>query len=236
MVDAGLLGRKTRPRLLRLLALSEPWRVVDLSHPLDDGTRPTRVTQRCGCARRGRSSATATGSRTCTSARTAARTSTPRPTSSRTGRPSTSCRCTCCVGPAVVVDLRDLGPREPVEWERLAARRAAGPHARPAHRLGPALGVGGVRGPPVPQRRGGAWELVDASACGWSASTRSASTRPAARALPAHEALLHAGGVVVENLTNLAAVDHPEPVLSVLPLPLRGVDGSPVRAVALLPA
>jgi hypothetical protein len=54
--------------------------------------------------------------------------------------------------------------------------------------------------------------------------------------LAAHRALLGAGGVVVENLTGLAAVDHPAPVLSVLPLALRGGDGSPVRAVALLPA
>jgi kynurenine formamidase len=35
--------------------------------------------------------------------------------------------------------------------------------------------------------------------------------------LAAHRALLGAGGVVVENLTGLAAVDHPAPVLSVLP-------------------
>jgi kynurenine formamidase len=45
--------------------------------------------------------------------------------------------------------------------------------------------------------------------------------------------LLGAGGVIVENLTNLEAVDFPDPLLSVLPLRLRDADGAPVRAVAL---
>jgi kynurenine formamidase len=48
----------------------------------------------------------------------------------------------------------------------------------------------------------------------------------------AHFAVLGAGGVIVENLRNLAAVRSPEPVVSVLPLPLAGADGAPVRAVA----
>jgi len=52
---------------------------------------------------------------------------------------------------------------------------------------------------------------------------------------PCHHLIAAAGGVIVENLTNLAALDGvPEPVLSVLPLPLTGADGAPVRAVALL--
>jgi kynurenine formamidase len=49
----------------------------------------------------------------------------------------------------------------------------------------------------------------------------------------AHEAVLGAGGVIVENLRNLAAVRALDPVLSVLPLRLRSADGAPVRAVAL---
>jgi len=48
----------------------------------------------------------------------------------------------------------------------------------------------------------------------------------------AHFAVLGAGGVIVENLRNLAAVGSPEPVISVLPLKLAGADGAPVRAVA----
>ena len=50
---------------------------------------------------------------------------------------------------------------------------------------------------------------------------------------PCHRMIAAAGGVVVENLTNLAAVDFPDPFLSMLPLRLAGADGAPVRAVAL---
>ncbi|TYD00369.1 cyclase family protein [Arthrobacter echini] len=51
--------------------------------------------------------------------------------------------------------------------------------------------------------------------------------------LPFHAIFLGAGGVIVENLTNLAAVTWDDPLVSVLPLPLVGGDGAPVRAVAL---
>ena len=56
---------------------------------------------------------------------------------------------------------------------------------------------------------------------------------PADATFPCHHLIAAAGGVIVENLTNLAAVDFPDPVLSVLPLRLTGADGAPVRAVAL---
>ncbi len=51
--------------------------------------------------------------------------------------------------------------------------------------------------------------------------------------LPVHSVILGAGGAILENLTNLDAVTWPNPVVSALPLKLRGLDGSPVRAVAL---
>ncbi|MFI7584958.1 cyclase family protein [Kocuria sp. M1N1S27] len=51
--------------------------------------------------------------------------------------------------------------------------------------------------------------------------------------LPVHAAVLGAGGVIIENLTNLHAVTWRDPVLSALPLRLSGLDGSPVRAVAM---
>lgn len=50
--------------------------------------------------------------------------------------------------------------------------------------------------------------------------------------LPFHRAFLGAGGVIVENLTNLAAITWPRPTFTALPLPLSGMDGSPVRAIA----
>lgn len=49
----------------------------------------------------------------------------------------------------------------------------------------------------------------------------------------AHHAVLGAGGVIAENLTGLAAVDFDSPVVSLLPILLRGADGAPVRAVAM---
>ncbi|WP_104116186.1 cyclase family protein [Arthrobacter sp. B1805] len=51
--------------------------------------------------------------------------------------------------------------------------------------------------------------------------------------LPFHTAFLGAGGVIIENLTNLVEVTWDRPVVSVLPLALAGADGAPVRAVAL---
>ena len=58
-------------------------------------------------------------------------------------------------------------------------------------------------------------------------------------ALPAHHVLAAAHAVIVENLTNLAAlaaaVDGARDPVTIwlLPLPLAGTDGSPVRAVAV---
>ncbi|KAI9465192.1 putative cyclase [Lactarius psammicola] len=59
-----------------------------------------------------------------------------------------------------------------------------------------------------------------------------------------HRAVLGAGGLIVENLTNLdgllaaqkkvTAEPGPEVIVSVLPLRIAGCDGSPVRAVAWL--
>jgi kynurenine formamidase len=49
----------------------------------------------------------------------------------------------------------------------------------------------------------------------------------------AHLPILGADGVIVENLSNLDAIDRlRDPVVSVLPLKLSGSDGAPVRAVA----
>jgi kynurenine formamidase len=53
-----------------------------------------------------------------------------------------------------------------------------------------------------------------------------------AAGFPAHLAVLGAGGVIVENLRGLDAVRSAEPLLSVLPLRIAGADGAPVRAIA----
>ena len=53
--------------------------------------------------------------------------------------------------------------------------------------------------------------------------------------LPVHELMLGAGGLIIENLTNLGGVPDTGSELIALPLSLPGLDGSPVRAVAVLP-
>lgn len=50
---------------------------------------------------------------------------------------------------------------------------------------------------------------------------------------PSHIAFLGEGMIIVENLTNLAAIEKEVFNLIVLPLKITGRDGSPVRAIAL---
>lgn len=59
-------------------------------------------------------------------------------------------------------------------------------------------------------------------------------TTPGALSAPVHEFWLGNDGVIVENLTGLQQL--PERVeMTILPLPLAGLDGSPVRAIASYP-
>ncbi|EIN06591.1 putative cyclase [Punctularia strigosozonata HHB-11173 SS5] len=51
-------------------------------------------------------------------------------------------------------------------------------------------------------------------------------------AFDVHRVVLGAGGVIAENLTNLDALEEWGFIVSLLPLYLRGSDGSPIRAVA----
>ena len=50
---------------------------------------------------------------------------------------------------------------------------------------------------------------------------------------PCHHLIAKAGGVICENLTNLAAVTWDRPLVSLLPMKFIGIDGAPVRAVAM---
>ncbi len=52
--------------------------------------------------------------------------------------------------------------------------------------------------------------------------------------LPIHHILLGSGMIIVENLTNLEAVVGKKFDFYALPLKIKGADGSPVRAVAIL--
>ncbi len=50
---------------------------------------------------------------------------------------------------------------------------------------------------------------------------------------PVHHLIANAGGVICENLTNLEAIYFDRPVVSLLPMKFIGIDGAPVRAVAM---
>jgi kynurenine formamidase len=143
------------------------------------------------------------------------------------------------LGPAVVADVRGKPPRAPIEWEDLA------PHAE---RLVPGTMLLLQTGW---SRHWGAGSYFDHPYLGVEAAERvvdlgvrtvgldtlnldeTVLEGPHPTRFAAHHAVLGAGGVIVENLTNLEAVDWDEPVVSVLPLRLAGADGAPVRAVAL---
>ena len=47
-----------------------------------------------------------------------------------------------------------------------------------------------------------------------------------------HHAVLGAGAVIAENLTNLEAIQTGDWLVSLVPLKLGGLDGSPIRAFA----
>ncbi len=50
---------------------------------------------------------------------------------------------------------------------------------------------------------------------------------------PVHHLIAKAAGVISENLTNLSAINFENPLVSLLPMKFIGIDGAPVRAVAL---
>jgi kynurenine formamidase len=56
---------------------------------------------------------------------------------------------------------------------------------------------------------------------------------PSGRGSPNHRKFLGAGVVLLEWLTNLAAISRPRVLLVCLPLKLVGVDGAPMRAIAI---
>jgi arylformamidase len=49
----------------------------------------------------------------------------------------------------------------------------------------------------------------------------------------AHNTLLGAGVMLIEEMVNLGAVDWPAPLIVVAPLPIRDGDGAPARVLAI---
>lgn len=75
-----------------------------------------------------------------------------------------------------------------------------------------------------------AWYLVDKEVCLVGVDFPSVDHPP----YETHRALLGSGIVILENLTNLGAIPEDIIRLAAFPLRLRGRDGSPVRAVAII--
>ena len=143
------------------------------------------------------------------------------------------------LGPGVVVDVTGLAPRTPITWEHLA------PHA---DTFGPGV---------IVLLRSG-WDVhresdtyfthpyLDGDACARllalgvrtiGIDAINIDETPAGdldlERFRCHAQISAAGGVIVENLSGLGAIDFPAPVISVLPLRLAGGDGAPARAVAI---
>ena len=144
------------------------------------------------------------------------------------------------IGPVVIADVRHRDNREPITWEDLAPC---------ADRLGPGVILALQT----------AWSdryyrteryyrhpFLDPEACSRILDlgvrtlaidalnpdpTEPARSKPE---FPVHRLFLSAGGVIAENLTNLSAVDFPDPLLCLFPIRLGvNADGAPCRAVAL---
>ena len=143
------------------------------------------------------------------------------------------------LGRAVVADVRHVAAEDRIAWDDLSEV-----HGRLGAGVILVLHTGWSRHwGDIPRMRMHPWLDPDAARRIVEAGVRSVGIDglsvdatpedPAVTRFEAHLAILGAGGVIVENLTNLAALAGlRDPSLSVLPIALARSDGAPVRAVA----
>jgi len=143
------------------------------------------------------------------------------------------------VGPGVLVDARGVGARGRITWE----------HVQPvADRLGPGSIVLLHTGWSEHYGTDAYFEnpFLDADACrrmialgvrtfGIDAINidETPDDEHPGEGFPVHHLIADVAGVISENLTNLAAIDFADPLVSLLPIAFEAADGAPVRAVAL---
>ena len=146
---------------------------------------------------------------------------------------------TMFLGPATIVDVRGLDPRSTISWPQLEQSVSTMPPGSilvlhtgwsrywrsTAYLDHPFLSQDSAEGIVAAGIRTVAVDAMSVD--------ETAPPGDGAASFAAHDVLLGAGGAIVENLTNLEAVDFAEPMLSVLPIRLADADGAPVRAVAL---
>jgi len=142
-----------------------------------------------------------------------------------------------CIGPALVIDLSRVQPRELITVEHLAAY---------AQRIGPGsrllLKTGWSARVDSPEYRNDL-PRISLPLAEWLAGREIAllGVEPPSVAdvnspeelTSVHRTLLGAGIVIVEGLANLDALQQEEVTFIALPLKLEGGDGSPVRAIAI---
>lgn len=141
------------------------------------------------------------------------------------------------LGPAVIVDLRGLPPRAPIDPPEVEGGPWRAGVVAVLH-----TGWSAYRGTPAyfdhPYLSVSAAQvLLDRGVRVVALDTPNPDPtdlgRPGPAVLPVHGLVAAAGGAIVENLVALDQVDFPDPWLSVLPLRWVGADGAPCRAVAM---
>jgi kynurenine formamidase len=142
-----------------------------------------------------------------------------------------------CMGPAWVIDLTFLKPRDLIGVEHLAPS---------AHRIRPGarllLRTGWSAHADLPDYRTH-FPRVGLSLARWLVERRIAllgvespavaGLTPREELVAVHQTLLGAEIVIVEGLANLDALTQEKVTFIALPLKLQGGDGSPVRAIAI---
>jgi kynurenine formamidase len=143
------------------------------------------------------------------------------------------------LGPAVVVDASEVGPRGRISWEHVApVADRLGPgtvallrtdwslrYGEPAYFDNPFLDADACR------------RMLDLGVRTFCIDAINIDETPddehPGEGFPVHHLIAEAGGVIGENFRNLAAVDWADPFVMCLPIALAGADGAPVRAVAV---
>lgn len=139
------------------------------------------------------------------------------------------------MGPAVVVDVRDKDVNEPITREELEARAEievgdrvlmmTGRHDQyrtPASHDRPFLTEDAVR-----------WLVHDRRIRALGTDSSGFEVRGGRESHPNHRIVNEAAVPVLECLTNLTELRTPRVFLIALPLPVEGLDASPVRAIAI---
>ncbi|MGH8893766.1 MAG: cyclase family protein [Actinomycetes bacterium] len=142
-------------------------------------------------------------------------------------------------GEAVLIDVRGVGPRERIGWDRIAAHAGtlrpgviallctgwSRHYGTAAYFDNPFLDADAAR------------RLLDLGVRTFCLDALNIDETPddsrPGEGYPVHHLIAEAGGIIGENFRNLEKVDFPEPFVSCLPMALVGADGAPVRAVAM---